>query len=134
MVSGSVEGAEYSFGAVSLPDGWTFPASACTVQLVDPARVYGELHLLFSIYSHLKGFRLAKDASVDLLLRILGTHKINEAMAAKPKNAAVLVVLGPGAKTEYARIVKVLGANDTGALASRDGELDAIERCALLGV
>ena len=134
MRSGSVEGVEYAFGLVLLPVGWSFPSSALAVQLVDPARVYGDRHLLVSICSHLKGLRLAKDAGIDLLLRITGETRITEAMKAAPTKEAVMVVVGPGAAKEYARLVKSLKAKDAGDVVSRAGEDDAAERSALAGI
>ncbi|MFC2175308.1 KEOPS complex subunit Cgi121 [archaeon] len=134
MKSGSAEGTEYAFGAVVLPEGWSFPTSRLTVQLVAPAFVYGEKHLLASIYSHLKGLRLAKDPGMNLLLRITGIKQIKEAMKAKPKNATVMVVVGKGAATEYKKLLASLKAKDSGDVKTRPGELDAIERSALVGV
>lgn len=130
MRSGRVAGKEYAFGLVSLPEDWAFPKSRLTVQLVAPQYVFGERHLLVSIYAHLKGLRLAKDKSMDLLLRITGLKQIKDAMKAKPKRKAVLVVVGKGAKKEFKR----LGFKESGEIKPRRGELDAIERTALAGI
>ncbi|MCK4327511.1 MAG: hypothetical protein KAW41_03470 [Candidatus Diapherotrites archaeon] len=155
MKSGSVEGTEYAFGAVVLPEGWLFPTSRLTVQLVAPAFVYGEKHLLASIYSHLKGLRLAKGPKINLLLRITGLKQIKDALAAKPggrgadhdvghagptsscanvKSNAVMVVVGKGAVKEYKKLLASLNATDSGNVKTHAGELDAIERSALVGV
>ena len=134
MRSGNVEGVGYAFGAIVLPEAWSFPESRCTVQLVDPRLVYGERHLLVSICSHLKGLRLAKEPGIDLLLRITGEKRITEAMKARPKREAVMVVVGTGAEVEYSRLVKSLEAKDSGEVVSREGEDDAAERSALAGL
>ncbi len=134
MRSGTVAGKGYAFGLVSLPEKWAFPKSRLTVQLIAPEYVFGERHLLVSIYSHLKGLRLAKDPSIDLLLRIMGTTQIKGAVKAKPKCKAVLVVVGGGARAEYAKIARGLGAPDAGDVPSRKGEMDAAERSALAGL
>ena len=134
MRSGKIEGTEYAFGAINLPENWSFPKSRLTFQLVDPKTVFGEKHLLVSIYTHLKGFRLAKNKDLNLLLRITGFKQIKEAMKAKPKRKAVLVVVGKNAKKEYKRILVSLNAKETGIIKSKKNELDAIERTALVGV
>ena len=134
MKSGVLEGAEYAFGVVLLPEGWLFPTSSLAVQLVDPGFVYGEKHLLASIYSHLKGLRLAKDPKINLLLRITGIKQIKEAMNAKPKDKAVLVVVGEGAAKEYKKLLASLKSTESGEVKTRPDEMDAIERSALVGV
>lgn len=130
MRSGKIENTEYCYGSVNLPEKWSFPKSRLTVQLVDPKYVFGEKHLLVSIYTHLKGFRLAKDKNLNLLLRITGFKQIKEAMKAKPKRKAILVVVGKNAKKEFKR----LGFKESGQIKSKRGELDAIERTALVGI
>ncbi|MBR9703628.1 hypothetical protein GOV10_06310 [Candidatus Woesearchaeota archaeon] len=134
MRSGKIEGTEYTFGAINLPEDWSFPKSRLTFQLVDPKTVFGEKHLLVSIYTHLKGFRLAKDRNMNLLLRISGFKQIKEAIKFKPKRKAVLVVVGKNAKKEYKKLIVLLGAKESGKITARKNELDAIERTALVGI
>ena len=130
MRSGKVENTEYCFGPVKLPEGWSFPKSRLCVQLIDPSYVYGDRHLLVSIYSHLKGFRLAKDKSMNLLLRLTATKRITEAIKAKPKKKAILIVVGKNAKKEFKRI----GFKESGKIVQRKNEMDAIEKTALVGI
>ena len=130
MQSGKIENTEYCFGPVILPENWSFPKSRLTVQLVDPRIVYGDRHLLVSIYSHLKGFRLAKNKNMNLLLRITAMKRITEAIKTKPKKKAILVVVGKNAKKEFKR----LGFKESGKIIQRKNEMDAIERSALVGI
>ena len=134
MQSGKLEGTEYAFGAINLPENWSFPKSRLTVQLVDPAFVYGERHLLVSIYTHLKGLRLAKDPGLSLLMRITGQKQVKEALKAKPKKKAILIVVGKNAKKEFKSLLVKLTAKESGKVTSRKGELDAMERTALAGI
>ena len=134
MQSGKLEGTEYAFGAINLPENWSFPKSRLTIQLVDPAFVYGERHLLVSIYTHLKGLRLAKDRNLSLLMRLTGKKQVKEALKAKPKRKAILIVVGKHAKKEYKALLIKLAAKESGKITARKGELDAIERSALVGV
>ena len=133
MRSGKVAGKEYTFGLIALPEKWAFPKSRLTVQLVAPQYIFGERHILVSIYSHLKGLHLARGRNLDLLLRITGERQIKEAIRAKPKRRAVLVVIGKNAKKEYVRLLSLLGAKETGTINSKRNELGAIERTALTG-
>jgi tRNA threonylcarbamoyladenosine modification (KEOPS) complex Cgi121 subunit len=136
MISGEVDSTPYAFGTVRLPPGWVFPDSALPVQLVQPESVYGPRQLVSSVHQTLKAFAQKANTSpnkgMELLLRIAGTRQIKEALKLKPTGTAVLVVFGKGASKEFARLVKDNGWKDAGDVASREGELDAIERSLLL--